>query len=74
FGSGGGRKLADTLGLPLLVEIPLYPRVLEGGDTGRPIVDAEPDSGAAKALIQLAARVRDAVVSGDPATAVGSRG
>ena len=74
FGSGGGRKLADTLGLPLLVEIPLYPRVLEGGDTGRPIVDAEPDSGAAKALIQLAARVRDAVVSGDSATTVGSRG
>lgn len=74
FGSGGGRKLADTLGLPLLVEIPLYPRVLEGGDTGRPIVDAEPESGAAKALIQLAARVRDAVVSGDPATTVGGRG
>src|SRR5665213_2849646 len=57
FGSGGGRKLADTLSLPLLVEIPLYPRVLEGGDSGRPIVDAEPESGAAKALTQLAGLV-----------------
>ncbi len=57
FGSGGGRKLAETLSLPLLVEIPLYPRVLEGGDSGRPIVDAEPESGAAKALTQLAERV-----------------
>ncbi|MEO7041582.1 MAG: Mrp/NBP35 family ATP-binding protein [Gemmatimonadaceae bacterium] len=60
FGSGGGRKLADTLNLPLLVEIPLYPRVLEGGDSGRPIVDAEPESGAAKALTQLAERVLEA--------------
>ena len=65
FGSGGGRKLADSLGLPLLVEIPLYPRVLEGGDTGRPIVVSEPDSGAARALTQLAASVRNAVVSRD---------
>jgi ATP-binding protein involved in chromosome partitioning len=65
FGSGGGRKLADTLSLPLLVEIPLYPRVLEGGDSGRPIVDAEPESGAAKALTQLAGLVLEAF-AGEP--------
>jgi ATP-binding protein involved in chromosome partitioning len=59
FGSGGGRKLADSLGLPLLGEIPLYPRVLEGGDSGRPIVDAEPESAAARAITQLADRVRE---------------
>jgi ATP-binding protein involved in chromosome partitioning len=58
FGSGGGQRLADSLGLPLLSQIPLYPRVLEGGDTGRPIVLAEPESGAAKALAQLAGIVR----------------
>ncbi len=68
FGSGGGKKLADSLSLPLLAEIPLYPRVLEGGDSGRPIVVSEPDSGAARALTQLAARVRDSAV-GDDATA-----
>jgi ATP-binding protein involved in chromosome partitioning len=59
FGSGGGQKLADELQLPLLTQIPLYPRVLEGGDTGRPIVVAEPESSAAQALTRLSGRVRE---------------
>jgi ATP-binding protein involved in chromosome partitioning len=59
FGSGGGQRLADELGLPLLGQVPLYPRVLEGGDTGRPIVIAEPESPAARALAALAARVAE---------------
>jgi ATP-binding protein involved in chromosome partitioning len=57
FGSGGGQKLADELELPLLGQVPLYPRVLEGGDAGRPIVVAEPESGAAKAIFALADRI-----------------
>jgi ATP-binding protein involved in chromosome partitioning len=61
FGSGGGQKLADELELPLLGQIPLYPRVLEGGDTGRPIVVEDPESGAAKALDALAARVASSI-------------
>src|SRR6476646_9042120 len=40
FGSGGGERLANELGLPLLGQIPLYTRVREGGDMGRPIVVA----------------------------------
>src|ERR1044071_8668911 len=31
FGSGGGQRLADELGLALLGPGPLYPRVMEGG-------------------------------------------
>ena len=61
FGSGGGERLARTLELPLLGQIPLYPRVLEAGDQGQPIVVAEPSSSAAKALMQIAERVREAV-------------
>jgi ATP-binding protein involved in chromosome partitioning len=59
FGSGGGQKLADELELPLLSQIPLYPRVMEGGDTGNPIVVAEPESAAAKALDKLAAHISE---------------
>src|SRR5688572_6907636 len=44
FGAGGGERLAKELGLPLLARIPLYPQVLKGGDTGMPIVVAEPES------------------------------
>jgi ATP-binding protein involved in chromosome partitioning len=59
FGSGGGQRLAAELALPLLAQIPLYPRVLEGGDTGAPIVSAEPSAAAAKALLSLSGRVKD---------------
>jgi ATP-binding protein involved in chromosome partitioning len=54
FGSGGGQRLADELELPLLGQVPLYPRVLEGGEAGRPIVLAEPESGAGRAIHALA--------------------
>jgi ATP-binding protein involved in chromosome partitioning len=64
FGSGGGERLAAELGLPLLGQIPLYPRVLEAADQGQPIVVAEPASSAAKALAQIAERVRGAVPAG----------
>ena len=57
FGSGGGERLADELGVPLLGEIPLYSAVLTGGDRGEPIVVGEPDSPAARALLDLTARL-----------------
>ncbi len=57
FGSGGGQKLADECDLPLLAQVPLYPRVMEGGDSGRPIVTADPESAAARALAALADRL-----------------
>jgi ATP-binding protein involved in chromosome partitioning len=61
FGTGGGKRLADELELPLLGEIPLYPRVYEGGDRGEPIVVAEPDAPAARALRTVADRVMAAL-------------
>jgi len=61
FGTGGGKRLADELELPLLGEIPLYPRIHEGGDRGTPIVVAEPDAAAARALRALAERVTAAL-------------
>jgi ATP-binding protein involved in chromosome partitioning len=57
FGSGGGQRLATDVSLPLLAQIPFDPRIVEGGDTGRPLVVAEPGSSAAKALVLLADRV-----------------
>lgn len=57
FGSGGGLRLANELGIPLLAEIPLYAQVLSGGDEGQPIIVAEPASPAGKALMDLGGRV-----------------
>jgi ATP-binding protein involved in chromosome partitioning len=57
FGTGGGRRLADELGVPLLGEVPLYPPVLVGGDSGKPIVVADPVSSAARTLVSIAERI-----------------
>jgi ATP-binding protein involved in chromosome partitioning len=57
FGAGGGKRLADELEVPLLGEVPFFPAVLSGGDTGEPIVVGAPDSLAAKAIIDLAAKL-----------------
>jgi ATP-binding protein involved in chromosome partitioning len=58
FGSGGGQRLADELGVALLGQVPLYPPVLEGGDNGRPIVIADPSCSAAKRLIEIAGKLQ----------------
>jgi ATP-binding protein involved in chromosome partitioning len=63
FGSGGGARLARELGAPLLGEIPLDPRVLEGGDRGTPIVATDPESPAARALLDVAAKVAAALAA-----------
>jgi len=57
FGSGGGERLAKELDLPLLGQVPLYPRVMEAGDTGTPIVVADAKSAAAKALTAIAEKL-----------------
>jgi ATP-binding protein involved in chromosome partitioning len=50
FGAGGGQEAADTLGVPLLAQVPLVPDLRQGGDEGRPIVVTDPDSPAGQAL------------------------
>ena len=61
FGSGGGERLASAMELPLLGQVPLYPRVMEGGDAGAPIVSADAGSSAARALSAIATRVAEAI-------------
>jgi ATP-binding protein involved in chromosome partitioning len=57
FGEGGGERLANEVGLPLLGQVPLFPPVMKGGDTGVPIVVADPSSSAAKALQSITKKV-----------------
>jgi len=37
FGEGGGQKLADAIGAPLLGKVPLEAAVAAGGDAGEPV-------------------------------------
>jgi len=57
FGQGGGRRIAEELGVDFLGEVPIDPRVVEGGDQGRPIVEFAPDSDAAAAFRELGGEV-----------------
>jgi ATP-binding protein involved in chromosome partitioning len=60
FGSGGGARVAATLSqrfgyeVKLLGEVPLDTRLREGGDSGRPIVVADPSAPAAASLTGVA--------------------
>ncbi len=54
FGQGGGQKLAERHGFPLLGQIPLSPVVRVGGDGGDPVVISDPDSLLAKRFCEVA--------------------
>jgi len=60
FGSGGGKALADEIGVPLLAQIPLVTQIREGGDEGRPVAAVAPDSEVGRAFFALADAVVDA--------------
>ncbi len=57
FGSGGGAELAADLGVPLLSQVPLDPKVVTGGDNGAPVVRAAPDSPAALEIAAAAEQI-----------------
>jgi ATP-binding protein involved in chromosome partitioning len=57
FSKGGGEKEAERFEIPFLGAIPIDPRIVRGGDTGRPIVVDQPESATAKIFMQLASRV-----------------
>ncbi|MDQ3071148.1 MAG: Mrp/NBP35 family ATP-binding protein [Acidobacteriota bacterium] len=61
FGMGGGEQLATEQAIPFLGRVPLYEPVRRGGDSGYPIVLAEPDSPAAQAIFGAAERVAQQV-------------
>jgi ATP-binding protein involved in chromosome partitioning len=61
FGKGGGRRLADELGVPLISRGPLDPFVAEGGDEGAPVVRAHPESPSGAAIREAAGRLVELV-------------
>ncbi len=63
FGSGGGQAVADALtaivgaDVPVLGEVPIDTRLREAGDSGVPLVLADPAAPAAQELIKIADRL-----------------
>ena len=57
FSHGGGERAASKLGVPFLGNIPIDPAIREGGDSGHPIVVANPASPQAAAFKQIAQKL-----------------
>lgn len=62
FGEGGGERLAENTGAPLLTRLPFHPEVVRTGDKGTPIVVALPENTAAKAYLALAEQIATDIV------------
>src|SRR6201994_2002507 len=60
FGQGGGKKLADTLEVPFLAELPLVKDISDSGDAGKPIVLTE-DNAITTSFMEMARRVAQQV-------------
>jgi ATP-binding protein involved in chromosome partitioning len=57
FGEGGGARLAQECGVPLLGQIPLHPDLRQGADEGEPVLVRRPQSVEATAFRGLARAV-----------------
>ncbi len=60
YGQGGGEKIAQQAGAPLLGQVPITKEIREWGDAGTPIVQASPGSEAARVFTEIAERVIEA--------------
>jgi ATP-binding protein involved in chromosome partitioning len=56
FGAGGGERLAEKHGFPVLGRVPLNPVVRVGGDAGDPVLISHPDSPIARTFREIAGR------------------
>ena len=57
FSHGGGEKTSERYHVPLLGKIPIDPHIREGGDSGKPIVIADPASPQTEAFIKISQAV-----------------
>lgn len=61
FSKGGGEKTSERYKVPFLGKIPIDPEIREGGDAGKPIVAASPESPQAKAFNEISCAVASRV-------------
>jgi len=54
FSTGGGERAAEKFGVPFLGRIPIDPAIRAGGDSGTPIMIADPASPQSKAFKEIA--------------------
>lgn len=68
FDQGGGKQMAEQMKVPFLGSLPLDPEIMMSGDSGVPILTNGTDTIAAKAVLEIAAKVRDNAKAADAET------
>jgi ATP-binding protein involved in chromosome partitioning len=66
FKRGGGEKTAEVLGCTFLGRVPLDPAIMNGGDAGVPVVEADPDGAHAASFRRVAEAVVAAAAANTP--------
>lgn len=61
FGTGGGKKMTERYGIPLLGELPLDIRIREDVDSGEPTVASDPESPISACFIEIARKVTSSI-------------
>jgi ATP-binding protein involved in chromosome partitioning len=64
FGTGGGERMAEQYGVPLLGNLPLDIHIREEADAGQPSVVADPDGPAARAYLDIARKMSARLAAG----------
>ena len=59
FGSGGGQKIAEELGVPFLERIPIDSKICEDSDRGTPFIIERAETPAAKAFMRVVDKVEE---------------
>lgn len=57
FGKGGGQRVSERFKVPFIGEIPLNLQIMEGSDTGRPVILSKANSAQARAFTNVAKTV-----------------
>ena len=57
FGKGGAQKISERHNIPFLGEIPLNSGIMEGSDSGKPVMITQPDSPSAEAFTVAAKNI-----------------
>lgn len=57
FRAGGGKKIADDMGVPFLGSIPIDPKICEDSDSGMPFMINHPDSPSTKAFKEIVKKI-----------------
>jgi len=64
FSHGGGERAAAKLGIPFLGRVPIDPAIRDGGDSGTPIVVADPASPQSASFREIAQKIITGVTGG----------